>query len=215
MYAFNENFILPLSHDEVVHGQGSLLARMFGDRALKFANLRVLLGYMYSQPGKKLLFMGSEIGQAREWDHEASLDWHELASPANQGLQRYVEDLNRLHRSTPALYEQDFDPHGFAWIDADNSALSVLTYERRGRDANSVVVVACNFTPVLRTNIRIGVPVAGIWKEVMNSDAAIYGGSGNGNFGGVESAPVAANGRSNSLNVILPPLSAVFFSYAG
>jgi 1,4-alpha-glucan branching enzyme len=215
MYAFNENFVLPLSHDEVVRGQGSLLARMFGDRAQKFANLRLLLGYMYSQPGKKLLFMGDEFGQAGEWNHDATLDWHELASPANQGLQRYVEDLNRLYRDTSALYQQDFDPHGFEWIDADNVDLSVLTYLRRGRNANDVVVVACNFTPVLRTNFRLGVPFAGVWNEVMNSDAAIYGGDGNGNFGAVESAPVPANGRSNSLSVILPPLAAVFFTYAG
>jgi 1,4-alpha-glucan branching enzyme len=210
LYAFQENFLLPLSHDEVVYGKGSLLTKMPGDYWQKFANLRLLLGYMYGQPGKKLLFMGGEFGQWSEWYHETSLDWHLLASPMHRALQRWVEDLNRCYRQEPALFTRDFTPAGFEWIDCNDVMQSVITFLRKGR-GGELVLVACNFTPMPRYNYRVGVPAGGYWQEVLNSDAVDYGGSGHGNLGGQEAAPIPCHGRSHSLNLTLPPLGVVFF----
>jgi 1,4-alpha-glucan branching enzyme len=210
LYAFQENFLLPLSHDEVVYGKGSLLTKMPGDDWQKFANLRLLFGYMYGQPGKKLLFMGGEFGQWSEWYHEASLDWHLLDDPRHAALQRWVEDLNRVYRQEPALFTQDFTPAGFEWVDCNDVIQSVITFLRKGRDGE-LVLVACNFTPVPRHNYRVGVPRGGFWQEVLNSDAWEYGGSGQGNLGGLEAVPIAFHGRDHSLTLTLPPLGAVFF----
>ena len=210
LYAFSERFVLPLSHDEVVYGKRSLLGRMPGDRWQQFATLRLLYAYMYSQPGKKLLFMGSEFGQVNEWNHEASLDWHLLAEPLHRQLQLVVGECNRLYRDEPALHELDCDPAGFHWIDADDAERSVLIYERIARDGRRVVA-ALNFTPVPRHNQRIGVTAPGVWRELLNTDATDFGGSGQGNFGAVEAAPVRAHGRELSINVTLPPLGAVWF----
>jgi 1,4-alpha-glucan branching enzyme len=210
MYAFSENFVLPLSHDEVVYGKGSLLAKMPGDDWQKRANLRLLLGYMYTQPGKKLLFMGSEFGQWNEWNHDASLDWHLLDEPRHATLLRWIRDLNTTYRGVPALHAPDTSPGGFAWIDCNDAEQSVLVYLRRGGGAD-VVIVACNFTPVPRRNYRIGVPAGGGWEEILNSDATLYGGSGQGNLGGAVAAPVLWHGRPQSINVTLPPLAMVAF----
>jgi 1,4-alpha-glucan branching enzyme len=209
LYAFQENFLLPLSHDEVVYGKGSLLTKMPGDEWQKFANLRLLFGYMYGQPGKKLLFMGGEFGQWSEWYHEASLDWHLLNDPRHAALQRWVEDLNRTYRQEPALFTQDFTPTGFEWIDCNDVMQSVITFLRKGREGE-LVVVACNFTPMPRYNYRVGVPTSGFWQETLNSDAVSYGGSGHGNLGGLEAAPIPCHGRLHSLNLTLPPLGVVF-----
>jgi len=211
LYAFSENFVLPLSHDEVVHGKGSLLAKMPGDDWQKFANLRLLLGYMYAQPGKKLLFMGGEWGQWREWDHDESLDWHLLQYAPHESLRRWVEELNRLYTSEPALWELDFDPAGFEWIDCNDVENSVVSLIRKGRTADDVVLGVCNFTPMPRFNYRVGVPRGGFWREVLNSDAAEYGGSGLGNSEGLEATPTPLHGRAYSLSLTLPPLAAVFF----
>ncbi len=213
-YAFTENYMLPLSHDEVVHGKGSLLGKMPGDDWQKFANMRLLLGYMYTHPGKKLLFMGGEIGQWSEWAHDTSLDWHLLQYGPHQGLLKWVRDLNAFYRSEPALYEVDFEGDGFAWMDYKDPAQSVISYIRKGRSPKDLVLVCCNFTPVPRHNYRVGVPVSGYWKELLNGDAAIYGGSGRGNVGGVESAPVAFHEQYHSLTVTLPPLGMVVFKKA-
>ena len=212
MYMFSENYLLPLSHDEIVYGKGSLLAQMPGDEWQKFANLRLLFGYMYSQPGKKLLFMGGEFGQQNEWYHERSLDWHLTNGPINSGLQRWVEDLNRTYRSRPALFLEDFTPAGFEWIDANDSDKSMISYLRRGGNANETIAVVCNFTPVPRHNYRIGVPFGGTWQEILNSDATLYGGSGQGNMGSVETAPVPLHGRPCSLTLTVPPLGVVFLA---
>ena len=209
IYAFNENFVLPLSHDEVVHGKGSLIGKMPGDAWQKFANLRLLLGYMYAQPGKKLLFMGAELGQYREWNHDTSLDWHLLDFPLNSGVQHWVRDLNRAYRATAALHELDFSPDGFEWIDANDNANSVLSFLRKCKTPGHEIVVVCNCTPVPRSNYRMGVPHGGWWRELLNSDAAEYGGSGIGNLGGVEATAIAAHGRGHSIVLTLPPLSAV------
>ena len=211
IYAFSENFILPFSHDEVVHGKGSMIGKMPGDEWRKFANLRLLYGFMFAHPGKKLLFMGCEFGQWSEWNHDASLDWHLLAHPLHAGLQRWVRDLNTLYRGTGAMYEVDFDPAGFEWIDCNDHQRSVLSFLRRGRDPGDAMVFACNFTPVPRHNFRIGAPRGGCWKEVLNGDAPLYGGSGQGNFGGVEAVPLPMHGRPFSLNITLPPLAMVAF----
>jgi 1,4-alpha-glucan branching enzyme len=209
-YAFHENFVLPLSHDEVVYGKGSLLRRMPGDTWQRFANLRLLLGYMWTHPGKKLLFMGGEFGQWDEWNHESSLDWPLLEQPAHGGVSRWVGDLNRLLRERAALHECDFDSRGFGWIDPADSEQSVLSYVRRGVRGDQLLVV-CNGTPVLRHNYRIGVPGGGHWRELLNSDARVYGGSGQGNMGGAEAAPVPAHGHYQSLSITLPPLACVVF----
>jgi 1,4-alpha-glucan branching enzyme len=213
LYAFHENFVLPLSHDEVVHGKGSLLHKMPGDDWQKFANLRLLLGYMYAQPGKKLLFMGAEIGQWNEWYHETSLDWHLLEYPLHAGIKQWVKDLNQLYRNEPALHELDFDPAGFEWIDCNDSQQSTLVLMRKGQGDRQAVLIACNFTPVLRQAFRVGAPWAGFWKELLNSDAPLYGGSGQGNLGGVYTEAVNAHGRPCSLNLTLPPLSILFLKH--
>jgi 1,4-alpha-glucan branching enzyme len=211
LYAFHENFVLPFSHDEVVHGKGSMLGKMPGDDWQRFANLRLLYGYMYAHPGKKLLFMGNEIGVWGEWSHERGIEWNVLEWPFHQGLQRWVRDINTFLRGEPALYQRDFEPAGFEWIDCHDSQQSILSFLRRGRDPEDVLAFVCNFTPVPRHNYRIGVPEAGYWEEVLNSDATIYEGSGQGNLGGVEATPVAAFGHYYSLNVTLPPLAIVAF----
>ena len=214
LYAFTENFVLPLSHDEVVHGKGSLLNKMPGDPWQKFANLRLLLSYMYGQPGKKLLFQGAEIGQWREWAHEESVDWHLLGDERHAGIQRLLTDLNRLYREEPALHEFDLDEAGFEWIAANDSEQSVISFLRKG-EGDEVVLVALNFTPLPRHNYRLGAPSAGLWEEVLNSDAADYGGSGQGNLGGVPAAPFPFHGRPASLTLTLPPLGAVFLKCQG
>lgn len=209
-YAFFENFILPLSHDEVVYGKGSLLHRMPGDDWQKFANLRLLFGYMYGEPGKKLLFMGGEIGQWDEWYHEKSVDWHLLESPLNQGILSWVRDLNGFYRNEPALHELDFSGNGFEWIDFHDAESSVISFLRKGETTDDLIMVAANLTPIPRLNYRFGVPRAGHWKEMLNSDAKIYGGSGHGNFGGVDSVPIPCHGRFDSVSLVLPPLGIVF-----
>jgi 1,4-alpha-glucan branching enzyme len=211
MYAFAENFLLALSHDEVVHLKRSLLNKMAGDTWQKFAGLRLLYAYMYGLPGKKLLFMGDEFAQQREWNHEQSLDWHLLQQPLHAGMQRCVEDLNRLYRSYPALHEVEAEPSGFEWVACDDTANCVMTFLRRGRSTDSMALVVCNFLPVCRTNYRVGVPRSGFWTEVFNSDAREYGGSGAGNCGGVHSDPVSWNWRPDSVNLTVPPLAALFF----
>jgi len=213
LYAFTENYCLPLSHDEVVHGKGSLLSKMPGDGWQKFANLRALLAYMYSQPGKKLLFMGGEIAQGAEWNHESSVEWHLLERAPHRGVQHLTRDLNALLRREGALHELDTDPAGMEWIDANDSDNSVLTYLRWSRDGKDVILVACNFTPVPRDHYRVGVPRAGFWREVLNTDAADYGGSGLGNLGGLASEPVPCHGRPQSLGIALPPLAVVLFKH--
>jgi 1,4-alpha-glucan branching enzyme len=212
-YAFSENFVLPLSHDEVVHGKGSLIGKMPGDEWQQFASLRLLYGYMWTHPGKKLLFMGGEFGQRREWQHEESLEWHVLALPLHAGVQRWVGDLNRLYRESAALHELDFSTTGFQWLDCDDADVSVIAFLRRGA-SGSVALVACNFTPVPRENYRIGVPRGGRWHERLNSDAADYGGSGQGNLGALDSESVAAHGQSQSLQLRLPPLAIVILTPA-
>ncbi len=214
-YAFSENYMLPLSHDEVVYGKGSLLNKMPGDDWQKLANLRALFGYMYAHPGKKLLFMGDEFGQQNEWNHESSLDWHLLDDPAHQGLQNWVRDLNHTYREQPALHQLDFSDSGFEWVDFHDAEKSVLTFIRKANDPEDVVLVVCNFTPVPRENYIVGVPKAGYWREMLNSDADRYGGSGLGNSGGAESAPVPAQGRYHSLYLTLPPLGVLYFKLAG
>jgi 1,4-alpha-glucan branching enzyme len=212
LYAFNENFILPLSHDEVVYGKGALLSKMPGSDRQQYTNLRLLLGYMYAQPGKKLLFMGGEFGQWREWNHEASLDWHLLECAPHAGLQQWVIDLNALYRQTPALYEGDCESGGFAWIECNDAENSVVSFLRQGQASQAPLLVVCNFTPVPRLNYRVGAPWGGMWCEVLNSDARTYGGSGYGNLGAVEAAPVPYHGRPYSLTLVVPPLGVVFFT---
>jgi 1,4-alpha-glucan branching enzyme len=209
IYAFHENFVLPLSHDEVVHGKGSLLDQMPGDVWQKFANLRLFYAYMWCHPGKKLLFMGGEFGQWQEWNFDESLDWHLLAGESHRGLSRAVADLNNLVRREPALHELDFDGAGFEWIDCHNWQDSVLVFVRRGSKSHDCVVVCCNFTPVLRQGYRIGLPSAGSYEEVFNSDSSWYGGSNSGNSGPIQSAAVPHHGREHSLTLTLPPLAAI------
>jgi 1,4-alpha-glucan branching enzyme len=212
IYAFHENFVLPLSHDEVVYGKGSLLEKMAGDDWQKFANLRALYGYMYAQPAKKLLFMGGEFAQRREWVHDGSLDWDLLDFPAHVGVQRWVRDLNRYYRAEPALYEYDCEPAGFEWIDCGDADSSVLSLVRKGKSTSTLVLAVCNLTPVPRPGYRIGAPRGGYWREMLNSDADQYGGSGMGNGGGVEATAAAYHGRPFSLTLTLPPLSVLFFA---
>ena len=215
LYAFQENFILPLSHDEVVHGKGSLLGKTPGDDWQKFANLRALFGYMFAQPAKKLIFMGGEFGQWWEWYHEKGLDWHLLQSEPHAGMQKWVRDLNWFYRLEPALHELDFSPAGFEWIDCNDSDSSVISLLRKGHSTHDLLLVVCNFTPVPRQNYRVGVPRGGFWKEVLNSDSGIYGGSGMGNMGGAEAEPHSLHGRSHRLTLTLPPLAVVFFKNEG
>jgi len=215
LYAFTENFVLPLSHDEVVHGKGSLIGKMPGDEWQRFANLRLLFGWMYAQPGKKLLFMGGEFGQVKEWSHDESLEWHVLQYPCHAGLQKWVEDLNHMYRREPALYEIDSDPGGFEWIDCSDSQNSVVSFIRKGHSTDDIVLAACNFTPVPRTNYRFGVPRGGYWHEIANSDAAQYWGGNWGNFGGVEATPVPFHNRPWSISITIPALAIVFFKNKG
>ncbi len=216
MYAFSENFILSLSHDEVVYGKGSMIRKMPGDDWQKFANLRALYGYQFALPGKKLLFMGNEFGQWNEWNHDKSLDWY-LIQPGNlhERLQKWVSDLNKLYKSEPALYETDTSPSGFEWVDSNDSENSTLSFLRKSSDGSHILLAVFNFTPVPRYNYRIGVPASGWWNEVLNSDAKIYGGSGHGNFGGVPTQSIGWHFKKDSILVTLPPLSALFFKYAG
>jgi 1,4-alpha-glucan branching enzyme len=214
LYAFHENFVLPLSHDEVVHGKGSLIQKMAGDEWQKRANLRLLFSTQWATPGKKLLFMGMEFGQWREWNHDSSLDWHLTNEPGHAGLQLLVADLNALYRRERPLHELDAEPQGFEWIDANDSNQSVASFLRTDKDGNPLLVVL-NYTPVVRVNYRVGVPRGGQWREILNSDATVYGGSGMGNYGVVLAHEVASHGRPFSLDLTLPPLSAVFFKPAG
>jgi len=209
VYAFSENFVLPLSHDEVVHAKGSLLNKMPGDRWQKFAGVRLLLGSMYAQPGKKLLFMGDEIGQWRDWDHDGSLDWDVLHDPQHEGLRRWVRDLNTTYRAEPALHELDCHPAGFAWVDCHDAEQSVLSLIRKGKSTEDLILIVCNYTPVPRPNYRVGVPKGGHWEEILNGDAPLYGGSGQGNIGGVSTTPVHWHGQPRSLNLTLPPLAMI------
>jgi 1,4-alpha-glucan branching enzyme len=211
LYGFTENFVLPLSHDEVVHGKGSLLNKMPGDEWQKFANLRLLFAYMYAQPGKKLLFMGGEFGQGNEWSHDRSLDWWLLQYPVHQGLQKWVRDLNHLYRNEKALHELDSDPGGFEWVDCNDAPRSIISLLRKGKDPKDRMLIACNFTPVPRERYRVGVPQGGWWKEVLNSDGQEYAGSGVGNGGGATAQAIEQHGRPFSLELTLPPLAAVFF----
>ena len=211
MYAFAENFVLPFSHDEVVYGKGSMLRKMPGDDWQKFANLRLLYGFMFGHPGKKLLFMGDEFGQWSEWNHDASLEWDLLKRPFHAGLKRWVRDLNTLYRGQHFLHEMDFNPAGFEWVDCKDFQRSVIAFLRKGRNQNDQLLFACNFTPVVRKNYRVGVPRGGHWQEILNSDAPLYGGSGQGNFGGLSAVPLPIHGRPYSLNMTLPPLGIVVF----
>lgn len=211
LYATHENFVLPLSHDEVVHGKGSLLGKMPGDDWQKFANLRLLLGYMYASPGKKLLFMGGEIGQWREWDHEGELDWPLLGHEPHRGIRRWVADLNRLYCAEPALHSRDCGDIGFQWVEPSDAGSSVVAFLRWGREDRDVVLAVGNFTPVVRTGYRVGVPYPGRWAEILNGDATAYGGSGQGNLGGVDAEEVPAHGFPRSLSLTLPPLAMLFF----
>jgi 1,4-alpha-glucan branching enzyme len=213
VYAFNENFVLPISHDEVVHGKGSLLNKMPGDRWQQMANLRVFFGYMFGHPGKKLLFMGCEFAQEREWNHDQSLDWHLLEQPAHAGIQRLVRDLNRVYRATPALYEQDFVPAGFEWIEHNDTQRSTLSFVRRSSDGRFIIVV-CNFTPSVWYDYRIGVPQPGNYREVLNTDSDCYGGSNVRAIDGqVGAADLPWNGRPHSISINLPPLASVFIEW--
>ena len=214
IYAFSERFVLPLSHDEVVHGKGSLLAKMPGDPWQRFANLRAYLAWMWTHPGRKLLFMGGEFGQEREWNHDASLDWHLLDDPFHRGVQRAVRDLNRLYAEIPALHQLDDDPAGFRWVVGDDRAQSVFAFLRLDRSGAPVLVVS-NFTPVPRTDYRVGVPMAGCWIEKFNSDAKVYGGSGIGNGGATEAIAVACHGLAACLVLTLPPLATIILRPEG
>jgi 1,4-alpha-glucan branching enzyme len=211
-YAFSENFVLPLSHDEVVHGKASLIGKLPGDDWQKFANLRLLFGLLYGHPGKKLLFMGDDFGQWAEWDHDGSLHWDLLERPPHRGLRHWVRDLNHFYRQHPAMYELDFSPQGFEWIDRHGWQESVISFVRKARTGDEMVLVVCNFTPVPREAYTLGAPRGGYWREALNSDAEIYAGSGWGNFGGVAAAPVAAQGREFSLTLNLPPLATLFLT---
>jgi 1,4-alpha-glucan branching enzyme len=211
LYAWTENFVLPLSHDEVVHLKKSLLGKMPGDHWGKLANLRLLLGCQYTQPGKKLVFMGAELATWNEWYHEASLDWDLLDRPAHAGVQRWLRDLNTAYRAEPALHARDCEPSGFEWVDCNDAAQSTLAFVRRGGDPEQVVLVVCNFTPLPRARFRVGVPADGWWREILNGDATLYGGSGVGNLGGVRAEPIPHHGQSHSIQITLPPLALVVF----
>jgi 1,4-alpha-glucan branching enzyme len=214
IYAFNENFVLPLSHDEVVYGKGSLIGKMPGDDWQMFANLRALYGYMWGHPGKKLLFMGGEFAQRREWTHEGDLEWWVTTLPEHAGVQHWIRDLNRVYRSERSLHQVDFSHEGFEWIDSGNAEMSIVAFVRKSAGAPPVLVVT-NFTPVPRSNFLVGIPNRGAWREILNSDAREYGGSGWGNLGGVESVPVSMHGRTDALNLNLPPLATIMLRWEG
>jgi 1,4-alpha-glucan branching enzyme len=213
VYAFSENFILPLSHDEVVYGKGSLLNKMPGDDWRKFANLRALFAYMFAQPGKKLLFMGGEFGQWSEWKHDCELQWELLEYPRHSALRLLIGDLNHLYRSEGALHAFEYLPQSFEWINYEDGENNVLAFLRNGREGAESIAVVCNFSPIPRDNYRIGVPRKGFWKEVLNTDATHYGGTGRGNFGGIETVPFQMNGKPYSITVNVPPLAVVFFKW--
>jgi 1,4-alpha-glucan branching enzyme len=206
MYAFTENFMLPLSHDEVVHGKGSLIGRMPGDEWRRFANLRLLYGYMFTHPGTKLLFMGGEFGQTSEWKHDSSLDWHLLQYGVHKGVLELIKDLNKLYKSERALYHFPFEERGFEWVDYSDRENSIIVYMRKSDNLHDTVVVVCNFTPEVRTQYRIGVPHRGQWKEIFSSDDLKYGGSGALNIGILNTAPVRYHGKDYSVSITLPPL---------
>jgi 1,4-alpha-glucan branching enzyme len=207
LYAYTENFVLPLSHDEVVHGKGSLLGKMPGDRWQKFANLRLLMAYFWTHPGKKLLFMGTELAPDREWDHDRGLEWHLEQDPPRAGFLRLMQDLGRLYHASPALFEHDHAPEGFAWIDCQDAAQGVVSYTRRGRESHLVVIL--NLTPVPRLGYRVGLPARRGYREVLNTDADAYGGTNLGNGGLVVPDAVAAHGHPQSAAFTLPPLAAL------
>jgi 1,4-alpha-glucan branching enzyme len=204
LYAYNENFVLPFSHDEVVHGKGSLIQKAPGDEWQKAATLRVLFSFLWTHPGKKLMFMGCEFGQWREWNHDDSLEWSLMEQPLHGGLQRFVEDLNALYRAQPSLYQKDYEPGGFEWIDCNDHEASVISLIRRGTDPDDWLVVVLNWTPIVRHGYRVGVPEPGFYAELLNSDAEVYGGTNTGNVGGDVEIPT--HGRRHSLNLTLPPL---------
>ena len=212
LYAFTENFVLPLSHDEVVHGKGSIFNRMPGDDWRRFANLRAYYGLMWGQPGKKLLFMGQEFAQRREWDADGSLDWHLLDNEYHQGVRMLIGDLNSAYREFPALHARDCEPEGFRWLVADDRDHSVYAWLRFAPDAQPVAVV-CNFTPVPRPGYRIGLPHAGRWRELLNTDSTFYGGGGLGNQGAIHAGDTPLHGMPASASVLIPPLSTVYFVY--
>jgi 1,4-alpha-glucan branching enzyme len=213
MYAYSENFIMPISHDEVVYGKGSLIGKMPGEYSEKFAGVRALLAYMYTQPGKKLLFMGGEFGQWAEWNHDGSLDWPLLQHDAHSRLRLLVGALNHMYRTERALQECDVDPSGFEWVDCSDAEKNIVSYIRKGKRSGEMLLVICHFSPVLRTNYRIGVPLRGYWQEILNTDAEIFGGSGQGNFGGSITVPIPLHGRPHSLTLTVPPLSVVVFRH--
>lgn len=213
IYAYNENFLLPLSHDEVVHGKGSLLGKMPGDRWQQFANLRLYYAFMYAHPGKKMLFMGGEIGQRKEWNHDAELDWGVLDDPLHRGVQKLVRDLNSIYVDEPALFELDQWPEGFEWIDLSDIEASIVSFARYARDRRRHIVVVCNMTPVVRDAYRIGVPAPGLYREILNTDAGLYGGGNVGNLGAVRTEDIACHNRTQSLIIRLPPLAAVWFAF--
>jgi len=210
LYAFTENFVLPFSHDEVVHGKRSLIDKMPGDAWQKYASLRVLYGYMYAHPGKKLLFMGDEFGQWHEWNHDRSLDWHLLQDPLHASLRRFVQDLNWHYNAEGALHERDFTPDGFSWIDCNDNENSVVSTIRFAQDRRNLVVMIFNFTPVPRHDYRIGVPEPGRYVEILNSDSELYGGGNVGNLGGLASDPVPSHGFAQSLRLTVPPLACLY-----
>ena len=212
-YGFSENFLLPLSHDEVVHGKGSLIGKMPGDEWQRYANLRIIFGYMYGHPGKKLLFMGCEFAQWKEWNHDEGLEWFVLQYPLHKGIQNWVKDLNHFYRKEPVLYKSDFSADGFEWVDIHDWKQSIISFIRKCKDTDDVVLIVCNATPVPRHNYNVGVPMGGFWKEVLNSDAEMYGGSGCGNSGGVTAVAVPAHGRTHLLSLTLPPLGILFFKH--
>ena len=211
VYAWSENFILPISHDEVVHGKGSIIDRIPGDRAAKFATLRAYYAFMFAHPGKKLLFMGQEFGQEGEWNHQGPLPWAALDDPLHKGTQRLVRDLNRLYAGEPALHRLDAAADGFEWIDGGAAHASVYAWVRHGDAGDAPVLGVFNFSGAEHTGWRIGVPQGGFWEEILNSDAAVYAGSGRGNMGGAASEAVESHGRPNSVVLTLPPLSGLFF----
>ncbi|MCC7043815.1 MAG: alpha amylase C-terminal domain-containing protein, partial [Acidobacteria bacterium] len=212
LYAYNENFVLPFSHDEVVHGKGSMMNKVPGDVWQKAATLRALFTFMYAHPGKKLLFMGMEIGAWREWNHDDSLEWSLLQLPPHGGMQRFMRDLNDVYRHEPALHEVDFEPAGFSWIDCNDYESSVISFVRRARDPRRFVVAVLNFTPIVRTDYRIGVPEPGYYQERINSDAVWYGGGNVGNEGGLHTEPIPAHGHAQSLRLAIPPLAGLIFA---
>ncbi|MGB6034441.1 MAG: 1,4-alpha-glucan branching protein GlgB, partial [Bacteroidota bacterium] len=214
-YAFFENFVLSISHDEVTHGKGSLYGKMPGNEWEKHANLRLLFGYMYAHPGKKLLFMGNEFGQWREWLHEESVEWHALEHHHHRGTQQWVKDLNAVYKREPALHSLDFSNETFEWVDFHDWENSTLSFLRRGNTSDDIILVICNMTPLARSDYRIGVPRGGNWQEILNSDAAVYGGANHGNHGGLDASPISRHGRPDSLSVTLPPLGVVFLKSPG